>query len=64
MPSGRLDFDHAPALAAAVHIHGELDAHSGEGTLAYLSPVLTEDLHAQLCSTDVTWELWRTDAGY
>jgi hypothetical protein len=28
-------------------------------------PMLTDDLQAQLCTSgDLTWELWRIDAGY
>ena len=67
MPPGRIDLDLAPAFVGfeAFHMHGELDAHSGFGTIAVIWPFLTEDLQAQVCkSGDLTWELWRTDAGY
>ncbi len=67
MPPGRLDLDVGPGVdpAEAFHFHGELDAHSGSGTLAVIWPVITDDLQAQLCkSGELTWELWRTDAGY
>ena len=68
MPPGQLDLDIVPdALPSgiALHVHGELDAHLGSGTLSMIWPWLTEDLRAQRCQTgDQTWELWRTDAGY
>jgi hypothetical protein len=68
MPPGQLDLDIVPdALPSgiALHVHGELDAHLGSGTLSMIWPFLTEDLRAQRCQTgDQTWELWRTDAGY
>jgi hypothetical protein len=72
MPPGRLDMDvggPAPDVwvlaAEAFHFHGELDAHSGSGTLAIIWSMITDDLQAQLCkSGELTWELWRTDAGY
>jgi hypothetical protein len=68
MPPGRLDLDIVPdafPLGIALHVHGELDAHLGSGTLSMIWPRLTEDLRAQLCQTgDQTWRLWRTDAGY
>jgi hypothetical protein len=67
MPPGRLDLDVVPGVdpAESFHFHGELDAHSGSGTLAIVWPVITDDLQAQLCkSGELTWELWRIDAGY
>jgi hypothetical protein len=67
LPPGRLDLDSPPGLfpAESFHVHGELDAHSGSGTLTMIWPIITEDLQAQLCkSGEQTWELWRTDAGY
>jgi hypothetical protein len=68
MPPGRLDLDIVPdALpsAIALHVHGELDAHLGSGTLSMIWPWLTEDLRAERCQTgEQTWRLWRTDAGF
>lgn len=71
MPPGRLDLDIPPAPdwfpvgRIALHVHGELDAHLGSGTLSMIWPWLTEDLRAQRCQTgDQTWRLWRTDAGF
>ena len=70
MPPGRLDLDRGPEPtldqpSGVFHFHGELDAHSGSGTLAVVWPEITDDLQAQLCkSGELTWELWRTDAGY
>lgn len=68
MPPGRLDLDIVPdafPLGVALHIHGELDAHLGSGTLSMIWPWLTEDLRAQRCQTgEQTWRLWRTDAGH
>lgn len=68
MPPGRLDLDIVPdALPSgiALHVHGELDAHLGSGTLSMIWPWLTEDLGAQRCQTgEQTWRLWRTDAGF
>ena len=70
IPPGQLDLDFGPVRtlsqpAAAFHIHGELDAHSGSGTSTMAWPVITENLQAQLCTSgEQTWELWRTDAGY
>jgi hypothetical protein len=68
MPPGRLDLDIVPDTlpsGIALHVHGELDAHVGSGTLSMIWPWLTEDLAAQRCQTgEQTWRLWRTDAGY
>ena len=68
MPPGRLDLDIAPVafpLGVALHVHGDLDAHLGSGTLSMIWPWLTEDLGAQRCQTgEQTWRLWRTDPGY
>jgi hypothetical protein len=68
MPPARLDLDIVPEalpLGVALHVHGELDAHLGSGTLSMIWPWLTEDLGAQRCQTgDQTWRLWRTDAGF
>jgi hypothetical protein len=68
MPPGRLDLDIVPdALPSgiALHVHGELDAHLGSGTLSMIWPWLTEDLRAERCQTgEQTWRLWRTDAGF
>ena len=71
MPPGRLDLDISPTADAtglggiALHLHGELDRHLGSGTLATISPWLTDDLQAQLCQTgEQSWRLWRTDPGF
>ncbi len=66
MPPGRFDVDKSKAgPGEALHVHGELDAHSGAGTLTLVWPDITDDLDAQLCTSgEMTWELWRTDAGY
>ena len=68
MPPGRLDLDIVPdalPFGIALHVHGELDAHLGSGTVSMIWPWLTEDLGAQRCQTgEQTWRLWRTDAGY
>jgi hypothetical protein len=68
MPPGRLDLDIVPdafPLGIALHVHGELDAHLGSGTVSMIWPQLTEDLRAQRCQTgEQTWRLWRTDAGF
>jgi hypothetical protein len=68
MPPGRLDLDIVPdafPLGIALHVHGELDAHLGSGTVSMIWPMLTEDLTAQRCQTgEETWMLWRTDAGF
>ena len=68
MPPGRLDLDIVPGalpLGIALHVHGELDAHLGSGTVSMIWPFLTEDLEAQRCQTGgQTWRLWRTDAGF
>lgn len=68
MPPGRLDLDIVPdafPLGIALHVHGELDAHLGSGTVSMIWPRLTEDLSAQRCQTgEQTWRLWRTDAGF
>jgi len=68
MPPGRLDLDIVPdafPLGIALHVHGELDAHLGSGTVSMIWPRLTEDLRAQRCQTgEQTWRLWRTDAGF
>jgi hypothetical protein len=68
MPPGRLDLDIVPdafPLGIALHVHGELDAHLGSGTVSMIWPLLTEHLRAQRCQTgDQTWRLWRTDAGF
>jgi hypothetical protein len=64
--AGRFDPDwRKGSPAEALHLHGELDAHSGSETLALILPIITDDLQAQLCkSGEQTWELWRTDAGH
>jgi hypothetical protein len=68
MPPGRLDLDILPdafPLGIALHVHGELDAHLGSGTVSMIWPRLTEDVRAQRCQTgEQTWRLWRTDAGF
>lgn len=68
MPPGQLDLDIVPdALPPeiALHVHGELGAHLGSGTVSMIWPLLTEDLRAQRCQTgEQTWRLWRTDAGF
>jgi hypothetical protein len=67
MPPGRLDMDsvYVGPGGDALHVHGELGAHLGTGTVTLTMPALTDDLQAQLCvSGEQTWELWRTDAGY
>ena len=67
MPPGRLDLDDVSVGPGgqALHVHGQLGAHLGTGTVTFKWPALTEDLQAQLCeSGEQTWELWRTDAGY
>jgi hypothetical protein len=68
MPPGRLDLDIVPdplPPGIALHVHGELDAHLGSGTVSMIWPWLTEDLRAQRCQTgEQTWRLWRTDAGF
>jgi hypothetical protein len=68
MPPGRLDLDIVPEefpMGIALHVHGELDAHLGSGTVSMIWPWLTEDLRAQRCQTgEQTWRLWRTDAGF
>jgi hypothetical protein len=68
VPPGRLDLDIVPdalPLGIALHVHGELDAHLGSGTVSMIWPRLTEDLRAQRCQTEEeTWRLWRTDAGF
>jgi hypothetical protein len=68
MPPRRLDVDIAPdalPFGLALHVHGELDAHLGSGTVSMTWPWLTENLMAQRCQTgEQTWRLWRTDAGY
>jgi hypothetical protein len=68
MPPGRLDLDIVAdtlPLGIALHVHGELDAHLGSGTVSMIWPLLTEHLRAQRCQTgDQTWRLWRTDAGF
>jgi hypothetical protein len=68
MPPGRLDVDIVPdalPFGMALHVHGELDAHLGSGTVSMILPWLTEDLGAQRCQTgEQTWRLWRTDAGH
>jgi hypothetical protein len=68
MPPGRLELDIVPdafPLGIALHVHGELDAHLGSGTVSMIWPRLTEDLRAQRCQTgEQTWRLWRTDAGF
>jgi hypothetical protein len=67
-PPGRLDLDIVPdalPIGIVLHVHGELDAHLGSGTVSMIWPYLTEDLQAQLCQTgEQTWRLWRTDAGF
>ena len=67
MPPGRLDMDfvYVGPGGDALHVHGQLGAHLGSGTVTLTMPALTDDLQAQLCvSGEQTWELWRTDAGY
>jgi hypothetical protein len=68
MPPGELDLDIVPGalpLGIALHVHGELDAHLGSGTVSMIWPWLTEDLKAQRCQTgEQAWRLWRTDAGH
>jgi hypothetical protein len=68
MPPGRLDLDIVPdafPIGIALHVHGELDAHLGSGTVSMIWPMLTEDLRAQRCQTgEQPWRLWRTDAGF
>jgi hypothetical protein len=67
MSPGRLDLDLLFLFGPGdvLHVHGDLDAHAGTGTLAVVSALITEDLDAQLCTSgEQTWELWRTDAGH
>lgn len=67
LPPGRFDFDFATVVqpSLALHVHGEIDPHLGAGTFTYVQAELTDDLQAKLCtSSEVTWKLWRTDAGY
>ena len=67
MPQGRFDLDWVTGGPGgeALHVHGQLGAHLGSGTVTLKWPALTDDLQAQLCvSGEQTWELWRTDAGY
>jgi hypothetical protein len=68
MPPGRLDLDIVPdalPFGIALHVHGELDAHLGSGTVTMIWPWLTDDFGAQRCQTgEQTWRLWRTDAGF
>jgi hypothetical protein len=60
---GRIDYDVA-APELAFHVNGTLDPHLGEGTTSATLPALTADLRAQACrSGDLTWRLWRIDAG-
>jgi hypothetical protein len=60
---GRLDYDlSAPEIA--LHVHGRLGLHAGEGTVSAIVPALTGSLTAMGCRTgDLTWTAWRTDAG-
>jgi len=54
MPPGRLDLDIVAdtlPLGIALHVHGELDAHLGSGTVSMIWPLLTEHLRAQRCQT-------------
>jgi hypothetical protein len=66
MPRGRIDLDLVSVGPGdAFHVHGELGAHVGSGTMSLTWPALTENLQAQLCTSgEPTWDLWRTDAGY
>jgi hypothetical protein len=64
MDPGRLDLDEVFGNVA-LHVHGDLGPHLGSGTASQAFAVLTPDLDAQLCSSgEVTWEAWRTDAGF
>ena len=64
MEPDRLDLDEVFGNIA-LHVHGDLGAHTGSGTASQAFAVLTPDLDAQLCASgEVTWEAWRTDAGY
>jgi hypothetical protein len=59
----RLDVDYVSPFDA-FHIHGRLGTHVGSGTASDAIPRLTADEQAMLCTTgDLTWRLWRTDAG-
>lgn len=61
---GRLDHDIAAPMLA-LHIHGTLDAHLGEGTQSTIVPALTAGLDAIGCRTgELTWRVWRIDQGY
>jgi hypothetical protein len=60
---GRLDYD-VTAPEIAFHVNGRLGPHAGDGTTTGILPALTADLRAQGCrSGDLTWTMWRTDAG-
>jgi hypothetical protein len=60
---GRIDYD-VTAPEIAFHVNGVLGPHAGEGTTTGILPALTPDLGAQGCrSGDLTWTMWRTDAG-
>ncbi len=64
MEPGRLDLDDV-FFNIALHVHGHLGPHLGSGTVSQAFAVLTPDLGAQLCSSgEVTWQAWRTDAGF
>jgi hypothetical protein len=60
---GRIDYD-VTAPEIAFHVNGALGPHAGEGTTTGILPALTPDFGAQGCrSGDLTWAMWRTDAG-
>jgi len=68
LPPARLDFDYVSTQEVfrqeAFHIRGRLGTHVGSGTASDAIPTLNADEQAQLCTTgDLTWRLWRTDAG-
>ena len=63
LSQARLGLDWVWELEAA-HIHGRLGTHTGSGTASDAVAVLTADEQAMFCTTgDLTWRLWRTDAG-
>ena len=46
----------------ALHVHGTFGPHRASGDFRFSVPVLTEDEHAQLCTTgDLTWTMRRID---
>jgi hypothetical protein len=60
---GRLDLDEIDQTEA-LHVHGRLGPHAGDGAASMIMPALTTDLQAQGCrSGERTWRAWRTDAG-